>query len=95
MTRLHGEGPAGAVTVLLVVADDGRLPALTADLARLAPAAFWTLERLQTAHPGPLLIAHSNRRSWSPSRVSRSPASSTVARRTKAVAGRTKASQSR
>lgn len=54
VTRLHGEGLTGAAAVLLVVVDDGRVADLTADLGRLAPGGFWTVERLRTAHPSPL-----------------------------------------
>jgi uncharacterized protein YebE (UPF0316 family) len=53
-TRLAGDGVRGPATLLLVVVDVARVAAVLGDLARLAPAAFWTVERLQTAHPSPL-----------------------------------------
>jgi uncharacterized protein YebE (UPF0316 family) len=50
-TRLSGEGLHGAATMLFIVVDDTRSSHLINDLAQLAPGAFWTMERLQTAHP--------------------------------------------
>ncbi len=54
VTLLPGEGLRGAVTLLFVVVDVARVRELRSDLERLAPDAFWVVERLQTAHPSTL-----------------------------------------
>lgn len=46
----RARGLDGAASLLLVVVDDTHMPRLLADLSAHAPDAFWTLERLQTAH---------------------------------------------
>jgi uncharacterized protein YebE (UPF0316 family) len=49
-TWTEAKGPAGDVTMAFVAVDDTRVPRLLKDLERVAPRAFWTVERLQTAH---------------------------------------------
>lgn len=53
-TRVPARGLDGAAALLLLVVDDTRVHRLLADLNAHAPDAFWTLERLQTAHPAHL-----------------------------------------
>ncbi len=53
-TRLQGDGVKGGIALMLLVVDDVHLPRLVADLHRLAPEAFWAVERLQSAKPAVL-----------------------------------------
>lgn len=69
-TRLRADGLDGEVALLLVVLDDARLPALLADLRDVAPAAFWAVERLQSANPSPLPEGYRQLRGWRAGRVS-------------------------
>lgn len=46
-TALPAEAASGPATVLSIAVDDQRLPQLVADVERLAPEAFWTVERLR------------------------------------------------
>ena len=52
--RLQGDGVKGGIALLLLVVDDVHLPSLVAELHRLAPEAFWAVERLQSAKPAVL-----------------------------------------
>ena len=47
-------GPSGPVTQIAVTVDDVAISALVADVAAVAPDAFWTLRSLRAANPSPL-----------------------------------------
>jgi uncharacterized protein YebE (UPF0316 family) len=49
-TAMSGDGLRGEVTILFVTVEDSRLRRLLSDLEDLAPDAFWTVERLRSAH---------------------------------------------
>ena len=49
-TTFSGVGPSGPVTVICIAVDDSRLADLTAAVRQVAPDAFWTVQRLGTAH---------------------------------------------
>ena len=73
VTWIPGSGPDGDVTVAFVAADDRRLPELVRALRRLAPEAFWTIERLRTAkagriHPGWVQVGQASRLAHLPRR---------------------------
>ena len=53
-TSFSGDGPSGPVIVICVAIDDARVADLTADLRRVAPNAFWTIQRLGTTHASAL-----------------------------------------
>jgi uncharacterized protein YebE (UPF0316 family) len=57
VTVLPGDGVRGDVAFLVVVVDDRRVPALVGDLQAAAPAAFWSVERVQRTQPAPLPAA--------------------------------------
>jgi uncharacterized protein YebE (UPF0316 family) len=50
VTWAPGSGPDGDVTVAFVAADDKRIPELVNAIKEAAPHAFWTVERLRSAH---------------------------------------------
>jgi uncharacterized protein YebE (UPF0316 family) len=54
VTWNHAEGPLGEVTVAFVAIDDSKLRALTTELERRRPDAFWTIESLRRARVGKL-----------------------------------------
>ena len=61
-TTFPGDGPTGPVLVICIAVDDRRLADLTDTVRRVAPNAFWTVQRLGGAHasvlpPGFLQIA--------------------------------------
>ncbi|HEX2564532.1 MAG TPA: DUF5698 domain-containing protein [Acidimicrobiales bacterium] len=49
-TTFPAEGPSGPVTLICIAVNDSRLAELTAAVRRVAPDAFWTVQRLGTAH---------------------------------------------
>jgi uncharacterized protein YebE (UPF0316 family) len=49
-TTFPGDGPTGRVTVICIAVDDSRVAELTAAIRQVAPNAFWTVQRLGTAH---------------------------------------------
>jgi uncharacterized protein YebE (UPF0316 family) len=49
-TTFDADGPSGSVTLICVAVDDSRLAELIAAVRRIAPDAFWTVQRLGTAH---------------------------------------------
>jgi uncharacterized protein YebE (UPF0316 family) len=49
-TTFPGDGPTGPVTVICVAVDDSQVAQLTAAIRQVAPNAFWTVQRLGTAH---------------------------------------------
>ena len=53
-TTLAARGPNGPVTVICVAVDDSRLTELTTAVRQAAPDAFWTVQRLGTAHASAL-----------------------------------------
>jgi uncharacterized protein YebE (UPF0316 family) len=57
VTVLPGDGVRGHVALLLVVVDDLRVAALVGDLQECAPAAFWSVERVQRTQPARLPAA--------------------------------------
>lgn len=50
-TAMPAQAASGPATVLSIAVDDRRLPQLVADVERLAPDAFWTVERLRAVRP--------------------------------------------
>jgi uncharacterized protein YebE (UPF0316 family) len=53
-TTFPAEGPLGPVTLICLAVDDSRVAELTAAVRRVAPDAFWTVQRLGTAHASAL-----------------------------------------
>jgi uncharacterized protein YebE (UPF0316 family) len=49
-TTFAADGPSGPVTLICIAVDDSRLAELTAAIRHVAPDAFWTVQRLGTAH---------------------------------------------
>lgn len=49
-TTFAADGPSGPVTLICIAVDDSRLAELTAAVRQVAPDAFWTVQRLGTAH---------------------------------------------
>ena len=72
ITWTRGSGPFGEVTSGFVVVDDVKIKALTSEIERRRPDAFWTIEGLRKARAHPLgqgwiqigdgLFRHSSRR---------------------------------
>lgn len=55
-TVYEGAGVRGPVTVVVVVVDDSRVAVALADLRRIAPDGFVTVQRLQRIQPVPLPV---------------------------------------
>jgi uncharacterized protein YebE (UPF0316 family) len=53
-TSLTARGPHGPVTLICIAVDDSRLIELTTAVRHTAPDAFWTVQRLGTAHASAL-----------------------------------------